>query len=67
MSGFIEIYKIDPEKVKENLYPKLIDSELEEVFIPGTERRIGISSSFLKSIKIILIIRMFLMKRLFRN
>jgi hypothetical protein len=49
MSGFIEIYKIDPIKIKENLYPKLINSELEEVFIPGLERMIGNFKQFFET------------------
>lgn len=51
MSGFIEIYKIDPNKIKENLYPKLINSALEEVFISGAERRIGNFRQFFENNK----------------
>ncbi len=36
MGGYLEIYKLNPLKIKENLYPKLVNAELKSVYIPET-------------------------------
>ncbi|WP_294333313.1 hypothetical protein [uncultured Chryseobacterium sp.] len=41
MGGYLEIYKLNPLKIKENLYPKLINTELNAVYIPETGSWIG--------------------------
>lgn len=38
MGGYLEIYKLNPFKIKENLYPKLVNAELKSVYIPETGR-----------------------------
>lgn len=38
MGGYFEMYKFDPFKIKENLYPKLVNAELKSIYIPETGR-----------------------------
>ncbi len=51
MSGYINIYKLDPIKIKEKLYPMLISTELPEIYIPETERLIHNFKKFLQTNK----------------
>lgn len=49
MGGFIELYKIDKVKIKENLYPKISDTSLPDVFLETIDKRFGSFRDFLKS------------------
>ena len=47
MGGFIELYRLDKAKIRENLYPKISDTGLPEVFVAGINKNFGTFHSFL--------------------
>lgn len=49
MGGFIELYKLDKAKIRENLYPKISDTGLPYVFLEVINKRFGTFRDFLKS------------------
>ncbi|MGG7469027.1 hypothetical protein ACVVIH_08765 [Chryseobacterium arthrosphaerae] len=49
MGGFIEFYKLDKAKIRENLYPKVSDTDLPDVFPETIDKRFGSFRDFLKS------------------
>lgn len=49
MGGFIEFYRLDKAKIRENLYPKISDTSLPNVFIQGIDKSFGTFRDFLKS------------------
>ncbi|MDN3692035.1 hypothetical protein QWZ06_07095 [Chryseobacterium tructae] len=49
MGGYIELYKLDKAKIRENLYPKISDTSLPDVFLKIVNQRFGTFRDFLKS------------------
>lgn len=49
MSGFIELYRLDKAKIRENLYPKISDTSLPDVLIEVIDKSFGTFRDFLKS------------------
>ncbi|MEE6126228.1 hypothetical protein V2E39_02375 [Chryseobacterium arthrosphaerae] len=49
MGGFIEFYRLDKAKIRENLYPKVSDTGLPDVFPETIDKRFGSFRDFLKS------------------
>lgn len=49
MGGCIELYKLDKAKIRENLYPKVSDTSLPDIFLEIVDKRFGNFHDFLKS------------------
>lgn len=49
MGGFIELYRLDKAKIKENLYPKISDTSLPDVFVDGINKNFGTFQRFLSN------------------
>lgn len=49
MGGFIEFYRLDKEKIRENLYPKISDTSLPDMLIEVIDKNFGPFRDFLKS------------------
>ena len=49
MGGFIELYRLDKAKIRENLYPKISDTSLPYVLIEVIDKSFGNFRDFLKS------------------
>ncbi|MEJ5106302.1 hypothetical protein [Chryseobacterium sp. MYb328] len=49
MGGFIEFYRLDKTKIRENLYPKISDTSLPDVFLEVIDKSFGTFRDFLKS------------------
>ncbi|REC61916.1 hypothetical protein DRF65_12875 [Chryseobacterium pennae] len=49
MGGFIEFYRLDKAKIRENLYPKISDTSLPDVFLEVINKSFGTFRDFLKS------------------
>ncbi|WP_160138648.1 hypothetical protein [Chryseobacterium sp. c4a] len=51
MGGFIEFYKLDKARIRENLYPKISDTNLPDVFLEVINKCFGTFRDFLNSEK----------------
>lgn len=49
MGGFIEFYRLDKAKIRENLYPKISDTSLPDVFVEGINKSFGTFQRFLSN------------------